>query len=59
MSDGIRRIIALSVLLLGTGLLWVVGRSNDDAENAKNDQDATLAANRERSASNDPRLKGD
>jgi len=46
------------VLLLGTGLLWVAGRSNNDAENAKSDQDATLAANRERSASNDPRLKG-
>jgi len=58
MSDGIRRIVALSVLLLGTGLLWVAGRSNNDAENAKSDQDATLAANRERSASNDPRLKG-
>src|SRR6266404_5494187 len=58
MPDGIRRIVALSVLLLGTGLLWVAGRSNNDAENAKSDQDATLAANRERSASNDPRLKG-
>jgi hypothetical protein len=58
MSDGIRRIVALSVLLLGTGLLWVAGRSNNDEANAKNDQDATLAANRERAASNDPRLKG-
>jgi len=58
MTDGIRRIVALSVLLLGTGLLWVAGRSTNDAENAKNDQEATLAANRERAASNDPRLKG-
>ena len=58
MSDGIRRIVALSVLLVGTGLLWVMGRSNNDEANAKNDQEATLAANRERAASNDPRLKG-
>src|SRR6202790_5505843 len=58
MSDGIRRIVALSVLLLGTGLLWVAGRSNNDEVNAKGDQDATLAANRERAASDDPRLKG-
>ncbi len=58
MSDGIRRIVALGVLLFGTGVLWVASRSDNDEANAKNDQEATLAANRERAASNDPRLKG-
>src|SRR5258708_39877351 len=58
MSDGIRRIVALSVLLLGTGLLCVVGRSTDDDANPKNTHDATLAANREQAAAKDPRLKG-
>src|ERR1700719_148307 len=58
MSDGIRRIVALSVLLLGTGLLWVAGRSDNDEANANNDLKSTLDANRERAASNDPRLKG-
>src|SRR5215468_9981003 len=58
MSDGIRRIVALSVLLLGTGLLWVVGRTTNDAETAKDDQDTALTEARERATSNDPRLKG-
>ena len=58
MSDGIRRVVALSVLILGAGLLWVTGRSTNDADVAKNDQDAALAFARERAAANDPRLKG-
>jgi len=58
MSDGIRRVVALSVLILGTGLLWATGRSTNDEDVAKNDQDAALAFARERAAANDPRLKG-
>ena len=58
MSDGIRRIAALGILLLGTGLLWLATRSTDDAANAKSDQSATLSDARQRAASNDPRLKG-
>src|SRR5258708_1956280 len=58
MSDGIRRIVALSVLLLGTGLLWVAGRSTNDAENEKNERDPTLRWNRGRLASNAPCWKG-
>src|SRR5215470_19933447 len=59
MSDGIRRIIALSVLLLGTGLLWVAGRpTNDETVNAKSEQDAALQEARERAAAKDPRLQG-
>ncbi len=58
MSDGIRRIAALGILLLGTGLLWLATRSTDDAANAKSDQNATLSDARQRAASNDPRLKG-
>jgi hypothetical protein len=58
MSDGIRRIAALGILLLGTGLLWLATRSIDDAENATSDQNATLSYARQHAASNDPRLKG-
>src|SRR5215470_11353766 len=58
MSDGIRRIVALSVLLLGTGLLWVAGRTTDDAEKADNERKGAIDEARERAASNDPRLKG-
>jgi len=58
MSDGIRRVVALSVLILGSGLLWATGRSTNDEDVAKNDQDAALAFARERAAANDPRLKG-
>jgi hypothetical protein len=58
MSDGIRRIAALGILLLGTGLLWLATRSTDDAENAKSDQNATLSDAQLHAASNDPRLKG-
>jgi len=59
MSDGIRRIVALSVLLLGTGLLWVAGRTtSNEADNAKSEQEAALRDAREHAASNDPRLKG-
>jgi len=58
MSDGIRRIVALSVLMLGTGLLWVAGRTNGDAEKADTERKAALDEARERAAQNDPRLKG-
>jgi len=58
MPDGIRRVIALSVLLARHGLLWVAGRSDNDEANANNDLKSTLDANRERAASNDPRLRG-
>jgi len=58
MADGMRRIIALSVLLLGTGLLWVASRSTNDAELAKTDMKDTLRSARVRAAANDPRLKG-
>jgi hypothetical protein len=58
MSDGIRRIVALSVLLLGTGLLWVGGRSANDAEVVERDKKETLRLARERAGANDARLKG-
>ena len=58
MSDGIRRIAALGILLLGTGLLWLTTRSTEDAANAKSDQESHSFLARLRAASNDPRLKG-
>lgn len=58
MSDVVRKIIALSILIIGAGLLWTGRRSYNDAEAAKNEMDATIAHAHERMASNDPRLKG-
>ena len=58
MSDVVRKVIALSILIIGGGLLWAGRRSYSDTEDAKNDLDATVAAVRERQAANDPRLKG-
>ncbi|HEY4978747.1 MAG TPA: hypothetical protein VII25_06260, partial [Candidatus Acidoferrum sp.] len=58
MSNGIRRIIAIVVLVLGAALLWIARDSVREAESAKSDLDATVAYARERAASHDPRLKG-
>src|ERR1700758_3378560 len=57
MSDVVRKIIALSILIIGAGLLWAGRRSYTDAADAKNEMDATIANARERAASSDPRLK--
>lgn len=58
MSDVVRKVIALSILILGAGLLWAGRRSYTDPEDAKDQTKATVAAARERAASGDPRLKG-
>jgi Phospholipase B len=59
MSDVVRKVIALSIPIIGVGLLWAGGRSSsNDAEAAKNETEATIAYARERAASHDPRLKG-
>ena len=58
MSDVVRKVIGLSILILGAGLLWAGRRSYTDPEDAKDQTKATVAAARERAASGDPRLKG-
>jgi Phospholipase B len=58
MSNAVRRIIAVVILLAGAALLWIARDSAKEAEVAKSDLDATLAYARERAASNDPRLQG-
>jgi Phospholipase B len=59
MSDVVRKVIALSILIVGAGLLWAGGRSSsNDAEAAKSETEGTIAYARERAASHDPRLKG-
>ena len=58
MSDVVRKVIALSILILGAGLLWAGRRSYTDPEDAKDQTKATVAAARERAASGDPRLHG-
>ena len=58
MSNGIRRIVAVFILIVGAALLWLAGHSTNDAEAAKSELEATVAYARERAASNDPRLKG-
>jgi hypothetical protein len=58
MSNGIRRIVAIAILVASVALLWIAGHSANDAESAKADLDATEASARDRAASSDPRLKG-
>ena len=58
MSDVVRKVIALSILILGAGFLWVGTHSWNDAEAAKNEMTTTISSARERAAANDPRLKG-
>jgi len=59
MSDAVRRVIAVLILVIGVGLLWAGGRSSSSGAAAVKDEvEGTLAAARERAASQDPRLKG-
>ena len=58
MSDVVRKVIALSVVILGAGLLWAGRRSYTDSEDAKEQTKATIAAARARVASSDARLRG-
>jgi hypothetical protein len=58
MSDMLRKVMALSILIIGAGLLWAGRRSSTDAQDAKNELDSTVAYARERAASDDPRLQG-
>jgi hypothetical protein len=58
MSDAVRKTIAILILIIGAGLLWAGKRTFTDADEAKNEMDAAMAAARERAASSDPRLKG-
>jgi hypothetical protein len=57
MSDVVRKIIALSILIIGGGLLWVVKTPHNEAEDAKNHVDSAISEARLRAASEDPRLK--
>jgi hypothetical protein len=57
MSDVGRKVIALSIVILGAGLLWAGRRSYTDSEDARKHMDTTIALAYERTASNDPRLK--
>jgi hypothetical protein len=58
MSDVVRKVIALSIVVVGAGLLWVAAHPNVGADEAKNNMDAIVASARKRAASSDPRLKG-
>jgi hypothetical protein len=58
MSDVLRKVMAISILILGAGLLWAGRRSYIDKESARNEMEGTIAYARERAAANDPRLKG-
>jgi len=57
MSDVARKVIALSIVILGAGLLWAGRRSYTDSEDARKHMDTTIAWAREHAAANDPRLK--
>jgi hypothetical protein len=58
MSDVVRNVIALSILIIGAALLWAGRRSYNDAASAKSEMDNTISYARERAAANDPRLRG-
>ncbi|MGB7437931.1 MAG: C45 family peptidase [Candidatus Acidiferrum sp.] len=59
MSDGLRKVVALAIVVIGAALLiWAGGRSHTDAEAAKHEMDAAIASAREHANSSDPRLKG-
>ena len=59
MADAVRKVVAILILVLGIGLLWAAGRSSPSgAEAAKDEVEGTIAAARERAASQDSRLKG-
>ena len=59
MADAVRKVVAILILGLGIGLLWAAGRSSPSgAEAAKDEVEGTIAAARERAASQDSRLKG-
>jgi hypothetical protein len=58
MPDVVRKVIALSILILGAAFLWVGTNSGNDAEAAKKEMNDAITAARERAAENDPRLKG-
>ena len=59
MPDAVRKVLAILILVIGVGLVWAGGRSSSNgAEAAINETEVTLAAARERAASQDPRLKG-
>ena len=44
MSDVARKVLALSILIIGGGLLWAGRRSYQDAKAAKNEMDSTVAS---------------
>jgi hypothetical protein len=58
MSDVVRKVIALSIVIIGAGLLWAGRRSYRDAQDAKNEMDGAIASAHEQVTSSDARLKG-
>src|SRR5271154_718119 len=58
MSDGMRRGLAVFIVLAGAILLWFTGHADQDALAAKNEVDAAIAATREHAVEQDPRLHG-
>jgi hypothetical protein len=57
MSDVLRKIIALTILVIGGVLLWIARSPQNEADAAKNHIDLTISDARMRAASEDPRLK--
>ena len=58
MSNGVRRIVAVVVLIAGAVLLWLARDAYKEAEAAKTELESTAAYARERATANDPRLRG-
>ena len=58
MSDVARKVIALSILIIGAAFLWIGKPSYNEADAAKSEMDMAISNARERAAASDPRLKG-
>jgi hypothetical protein len=58
MSDALRRVIAVLILVAGAVLLWIGKTSHSGAEEASKEMNLQIESVREQKASADPRLKG-
>jgi hypothetical protein len=58
MSEGIRRVVAFAILIVGAALLWFVAPSTSETESSKQDMATAVEKSRQEVASHDPRLKG-
>jgi hypothetical protein len=57
MSDVVRKVVAVGILIVCPVLIWYVERNSDGAQNAKNELDNAVASAHDHAVSSDLRLK--